>query len=242
MALALLPVLLVATFGVFGPPASAESITYDELVFTTHAGPGKHPKKESKKYNLGKPKISWPVGVEINYEINNAPAGGEAAVNSAVATIDGYVTTRTFSEGSGSNNPCTDKPNSVSWVTGDGPGGALAFALVCFETKKHKGEKTRRIVGFRILIDELDPWDTTGAADKVDIENVMAHEMGHVAGLDHVEKSKESCLTMYTFSGLGETQSAPWATATSEGWTSCTRPATRARAPAAASRGSSMVG
>ena len=40
----------------------------------------------------------------------------------------------------------------------------------------------------------------------VDIENVMAHEMGHVAGLDHLEHSKGGCLTMYIYSGLGETQ------------------------------------
>ena len=206
MALTLLPVLLVATFGVLGPPASAESVTYEELVFTTHAGPGKHPKKESKKFNLGKPKIKWFKGGKVKYEIVNAPKGGAKAVKRAVETIDGFVTSRNFKKGKGSNNPCTDQPNSVKWVTGDGPGGALAFALVCYETKKHKGEKFRRIAGFRILIDELDPWATNGAADKLDIENVIAHEMGHVAGVDHVNKAKHGCLTMYQFSGLGETQ------------------------------------
>ena len=68
MALALLPVLLVATFGVFGPPASAESITYEELVFTTHAGPGKHPKKNTDWNKIGE----YLVCSQFNFRLDSS--------------------------------------------------------------------------------------------------------------------------------------------------------------------------
>ena len=207
-ALAVAPVLLMIVVGMSRGGVQAEPIEYQEVTFTTHAGPGTHPEDESKKYKLAQEKIRWFDGSDVGYEINGGTGPEEAAVQRAVDTFDGFITTRVFNheQDPSDTNPCTGQANSVSWVDGDGPGGALALAGVCFELKKRAGESYRRIAGFRIQLDNFDTWSPSGEAGKVDIENVTAHEMGHVAGLNHVEHSKEGCLTMYVFSGLGETQ------------------------------------
>ena len=88
------------------------------------------------------------------------------AVNRAVGTLDDFMTTREFAhqQNPSDTNPCSGLPNSVSWVNGDGAGGLLALAAVCFESKKRKGEKYHRIAGFRIQFDQLDPWSTAPTA------------------------------------------------------------------------------
>ena len=65
---------------------------------------------------------------------------------------------------------------------------------------------TKEIVGFRMAFDAGDSWSKTGNADSFDVQNVATHEMGHVAGLAHVNAGKDGCLTMYKFSDRGETQ------------------------------------
>ena len=98
-------------------------------------------------------------------------------------------------------NPCaagsTNTVNTIDFgVPGqiDGDGGVLASAAACFNTK------TKVIVGFRMRFD-YDDFDN----GEFDVTNVGTHEMGHVVGLAHVNGAKDGCLTMYKFSGLGET-------------------------------------
>lgn len=50
-------------------------------------------------------------------------------------------------------------------------------------------------------------WSTVGAAGAMDVENIVAHEVGHTFGLAHPATSKaNACLTMYAYGALGETQ------------------------------------
>ena len=65
---------------------------------------------------------------------------------------------------------------------------------------------TKEIGGFRITIDTDDSWAIGSVSDKFDVENVVAHEFGHVAGLGHGRAPKDGCLTMYRFADEGETQ------------------------------------
>jgi len=81
-----------------------------------------------------------------------------------------------------------------------GPGGVLASAAACFNTAD------KDISGFRMAFDMDDPWATDGNATSVDFQGVATHEMGHVVGIDHTNAPASSCLTMYKFSSLGETQ------------------------------------
>ncbi len=219
MALALLPVLLVATGGVLRQAALAEPGIYAEITFEhteTDPGEGKHGKKqgkkpkkevdkESKKYKLAKPKIKWfDTGETAYYQMIGIPGEFVSAVNDGVAEFDGFITTRSFVHDNAlaqsQINPCTGEPNTISWLTADGPGGVLAAAAACYNTK------TKEIVGFRMAFDSEDDWATDGDPLMIDLANVATHEMGHVAGLDHVNGPKEVCLTMYPYSSRGETQ------------------------------------
>jgi hypothetical protein len=73
------------------------------------------------------------------------------------------------------------------------------MAGVCYSTK------TNEIAGFRVVLDSMEEWSTTGAPDKFDVESVLAHEIGHVAGLDHVNGRANALLTMYRSTAPGET-------------------------------------
>ena len=126
---------------------------------------------------------------------------GNTAIGTAEATWGGVIATRDFKkdDGTAQTNPCTGSANVVQWVTIDGVGRILATASVCINLV------TRAIVGFVIEIDKEEPWTTSGVSTSFDVENVISHEFGHVAGLGHVNAPKDGCLTMYAISGKGET-------------------------------------
>jgi hypothetical protein len=51
------------------------------------------------------------------------------------------------------------------------------------------------------------PWSTTGAAGAMDVLDIATHEIGHTFGLNHPKGAGAiSCLTMYAYANLGETQ------------------------------------
>lgn len=206
--------LIVGVFFVFtvviaasSQKESARLLAFAEETFVdyaepSHAGPGQHPDTESSDFQLTQGGIRWFGGDEVKYQIVGlAPAGGNAALESAVATWDGFVTTRTFSrdDSDPSANPCGGV-NTVEWTEIDGPGGTLATASVC------RNVATKEIVGFVVTMDSTESWATDGDADAFDVEGVAAHEFGHVAGLGHDNPPRSGCLTLYKFAGLGETQ------------------------------------
>lgn len=88
--------------------------------------------------------------------------------------------------------------NTVSWGTIDGPGGAIAMATVSY----YPFNKT--IVAFSIVFDSEEDWGI-GEGEFFDIQNISAHEIGHVVGLDHVNSPKDCWLTMYRYGLEGET-------------------------------------
>ena len=48
-------------------------------------------------------------------------------------------------------------------------------------------------------------WSLTGAAGKMDVENIMTHEFGHWCGLDDLYSDADYWLTMYGYSDYGLT-------------------------------------
>lgn len=189
------------------PKATAPISAFAAEVFVdyavpSHAGPGPHPTTESADFQLTQGGIRWFAGDTVKYQITGSePAGGNAAVEDAVATWDGFITTRAFThdDASPSVNPCGGV-NTVVWDAIDGSGGTLATASVC------RNVATKEIAGFVVTMDSAETWATDGSAGSFDVENVTSHEFGHVAGLGHDNPPKSGCLAMYTFAGLGEIQ------------------------------------
>lgn len=48
-------------------------------------------------------------------------------------------------------------------------------------------------------------WSTSGAANAMDVESVIQHEVGHTFGLNHPSGSGIECLTMYAYVNYGTT-------------------------------------
>lgn len=189
------------------PRAAASTLEFVNEVFVdyafpSHAGPGPHPTTESSDFQLTQGGIRWFSGSAVKYQITGAaPTGGNAAVEDAIATWDGFITTRAFSrdDSSPSANPCGGV-NTVQWVSIDGSGGVLATAGVC------RNVATKEIVGFVVTMDSAESWATDGSSANFVVEKVASHELGHTAGLGHDNPPKSGCLTMYKFAGLGEIQ------------------------------------
>jgi hypothetical protein len=182
------------------PGDYAEVVSFDSGVERSKAP---LPADESARFNHFNPIIQWASsGDAVEYLVVGSPGGIEGdAVDSAVETLDKQIDPRRFKRVSGSKqiNPCTGEANTISWEPGDGPGNILAMAGVCYNTK------TQEIAGFRVVLDSTEDWSTEGEAKKFDVESVLAHEMGHVAGLDHVNGRTNALLTMYPSTAPGET-------------------------------------
>ena len=190
---------------------------FNDYANEVHAGPGKHPTTESNKFHLTQGGIKWFSGSEVEYDISGTaavfagPAAvliAEAAIESAEMVVDGFVVGRSLKFNSGTTqvtSQCTGAgPNAVQWVTIDGPassgGGVLARTIVCRNTA------TKQISGFQIQLDKEEPWVIGVDATKFDVQNIVTHEFGHVAGLGHRNSPKDGCLTMYRFVAAGEIQ------------------------------------
>jgi hypothetical protein len=159
---------------------------------------------EGDHFHLIRGGISWFGGGTVEYTITGTEAvsGGNTAILASEATVDGFVTTRSFVNNNGSTqtNPCTGLPNNVRWAAIDGAGGIVAVTSTCF------GAQTKEIVGFAMTIDQAEPWFIGSSQTAFDVENTVTHEFGHVAGLDHVRPPQDACLTLFPFVDLGETQ------------------------------------
>jgi hypothetical protein len=148
--------------------------------------------------------IRWFNGGTVEYRITGTEpiGGGNTAILASVATVDGFITTRSFVNDNSTTdlNPCTGTPNTVRWAPIDGPGNVAGATSTCFALQ------TKEIVGFQMTIDEDEPWVIGTSASGLDVENTVTHEFGHVAGLGHVRAPQNGCLTMFPFVDLGEIQ------------------------------------
>ena len=65
--------------------------------------------------------------------------------------------------------------------------------------------QTRELVEWDMLLDQQDFNWGIGAADKMDLQNLVTHEIGHSAGMGDLYESKCNTQTMYGYSTEGET-------------------------------------
>jgi hypothetical protein len=168
-------------------------------------GPGRRPNGESPNYKLLPGEVHWLPGPRVEYRITNAPfRAAEHALARSQRTVDRYITTRAFKRDDDTRqiNPCTGQPNTVTWAPIDRPGGLLALTHLCVNTANHE------IGGFQTIFDSLDGWSIGPDGDPTtyDVQNVATHEWGHIAGLNHVSRPEDACLTMYFRTGPEEIQ------------------------------------
>ena len=169
-----------------------------------NAGGGLTVTTESSDFSLFYGGARWFSGGQVEYTIVGSQPISQAnsAVTAGVSTIDGFVTTRRFvlKNNSTQTNPCTGQPNTIEWVSIDGPGNVLGATSFCYYLA------TKEIVGFTVKLDKDEPWSIGSTPTTFDVENIAAHEVGHVAGLAHVSPRKAICLTMYPYADYGEIQ------------------------------------
>lgn len=204
-------VALVGSLALGATPASAESYTIVTATLTaatgndpTAAAAAREATTESRSFNLQPGRPRWKEGPVVEYRIVGPPfEGAAAAVRRAEQTLDRFITTRRFARAQATTqiNPCTGQPNTVRWAPLNGPGGTLAVSNLCLGPKSE-------IAGFDVTLDSLDGWSdgNDGNPNTYDVQAVVTHEFGHVAGLDHVERPRDACLTMYPFTGPEDTQ------------------------------------
>lgn len=65
---------------------------------------------------------------------------------------------------------------------------------------------SRRLVEWDMVFDDVDfGWSTTGDLNKMDLENISTHELGHAVGLADLYNASCSDETMYGYASEGET-------------------------------------
>jgi matrixin len=178
--------------------------TFVDYAKPPNTGGGLTVTTESGDFKLFYGGARWFSGGQVDYTIEGSQPISQAnsAVAAGVATIDGFVTARSFAlkNTTTQTNPCTGLPNTIEWVSIDGPGNILGSTSFCY----YLG--TKEIIGFTVKLDKDEPWAIGSVQGTFDVQNIATHEFGHVAGLAHVSAPKDVCLTMYPYADYGETQ------------------------------------
>ncbi|MFH1388148.1 MAG: matrixin family metalloprotease [Patescibacteria group bacterium] len=91
-----------------------------------------------------------------------------------------------------------DRKNRVTW-NDLGTGGTIAMNSFWFY------RTTKEIVESDVVFNTQYNWSLSGESEKMDLQNIATHEFGH-NGLADLYVSKSAELTMYGYSGYGETK------------------------------------
>jgi len=97
--------------------------------------------------------------------------------------------------------------NLFAWRYIDGSGGTLGVAYT-WCTWIEGNYDSLRITDSDIELDTGDAWSAadTCPPNRFDVQNVGTHEVGHTVQLADLYDAEDSAMTMYGFSGLGETE------------------------------------
>jgi len=147
--------------------------------------------------------VSWKTAEPFQV---NLGAFGVNEIQTSLNTWDSEVTFNVF--GDGVSNPDAirnlDKyPDNYNTVTFENLGdtGTIAFARTWYYRPPR-----REIVESDVVFNSYYTWSESGESDKMDLQNIATHEFGHSAGLLDLYEPGHSELTMYGYSGYGETK------------------------------------
>lgn len=150
--------------------------------------------------------VNWraPISYAINpaNPYNLSETSVASAISTSVETWDAATSFELFNSAYGIDYAAQygvrDSKNSV--VFGDYPDNNVIAVTSIWYTRLGK-----QIVEFDMLFNTRFVWgEATGSV--MDLQNIATHEFGHAAGLGDIYSSTCSAVTMYGYSGYGETQ------------------------------------
>ncbi|MCK5533585.1 matrixin family metalloprotease [bacterium] len=154
--------------------------------------------------------IKWdkdniPVDYYINYfGTPDCPGENSAIISSfnSWETVSGQYMDFTY-KGPSSETYAFDGTNLCVWIESGWPEewyGAIAMASIWFN------ELTGEILEVDITFNgEHFEWSSSGQSNKIDVQNIATHEIGHFVGLDDLYHPSDSEATMYGYSWNGDT-------------------------------------
>jgi hypothetical protein len=98
------------------------------------------------------------------------------------------------------NTDVMDYENSILWAPLN-EANTIAVTTTWYYTR---GINKGKAAEFDMVFNTNFDWSTSGASDKMDVQNITTHEAGHALGLDHSSASAD--LTMYPYATEGETK------------------------------------
>jgi len=139
----------------------------------------------------------------INYYINTKNKYGFSAtavvntITTSANTWDQETAYQVFSyKGTtGRNAGRRDGYNVVSW--GGYQAGIIAVTYIWYSGSQ--------IIETDCRMNTYYKWSLSGEAGKMDVQNIMTHELGHWCGLDDLYDDVDYWLTMYGYGNFGET-------------------------------------
>ena len=139
----------------------------------------------------------------INYYINPSNSYGFSqsavvnAITGSVSTWDSETAYQVFSyKGTTSRTAGTyDGYNVISW-------GSYSAGVIAVTMSWVKG---KQVLEVDCLINTYYGWSLNGEAGKMDVQNIMTHELGHFCGIADLYNSADYWLTMYGYADFGET-------------------------------------
>lgn len=197
-----LPLVLMVLFSMFAALPIVFSVTDPSVelrVVVTYAIPPTDDSMTNSHYKL----LRYHSYSTINYYIN--PSNNYGFSQPAVVnTITGSVNTwdvetgyQVFSyKGTTSRIAGTyDGYNVISWGTYSA--GVIAVTMSWVRGK--------RVLEVDCLMNTYYGWSLSGEADKMDVQNIMTHELGHFCGLADLYNDADYWLTMYGYGDFGQT-------------------------------------
>jgi len=197
-----LPMALLVVFSVFAALPVAFSFADSSVqlkVVVTYAIPPTDDSMINSHYKL----LRYHSYSTINYYINSNNNYGFSqsavvnAITGCVNTWDVETAYQVFSyKGTTSRTAGTyDGYNVISW-------GTYSAGVIAVTMSWVKG---KRVLEVDCLMNTYYGWSLNGEAGKMDVQNIMTHELGHFCGLADLYNGADYWLTMYGYSDFGET-------------------------------------
>jgi len=198
-----LPLVLMVLFSMFAALPIVFSVTDASVelkVVVTYAIPPTDDSGTNRHYKL----LRYHSYSTINYYINPSNDDGLSqgdVVNTIKASVDTwdeqtnyqvfkYIDTTSEIAGK------YDGLNVISWGT---YGSANVIAVTM------SWVSGRRVLEVDCLMNTYYGWSLSGESGKMDVQNIMTHELGHFCGLADLYKDTDYWLTMYGYSDFHET-------------------------------------